>query len=101
HAHSRSSPAHAFGVRVGASVGDVSHENGDVFGVPVVEASRLCAMAGGGEIVVADLVRALARGRGDVIFEPMGDLDVKGLPEPVPASRVMWSPPVAPHADTH
>ena len=63
-----------------------------MFGVPVVEASRLCAAADGGEILAAELVRALARGRGGFVFEPMGDLELKGLPEPVPAGRVIWEP---------
>ncbi len=91
-AHSRRHPDQAFSVRVGLSIGDVSTEAGDVFGVPVVEASRLCASATGGEILAADLVRALARGRGGFTFEPMGDIDFKGLAEPVPACRVLWQP---------
>jgi class 3 adenylate cyclase len=91
-AHGRRHPAEAFGVRVGLSVGDVSTEEGDVFGVPVVEAARLCAAAGGGEILAAELVRALARGRGGFAFEPMGDLELKGLAEAVPACRVLWEP---------
>ncbi len=90
--HGRRHPEHAFGIRVGMSIGDVSAEGGDVFGVPVVEASRLCAIAAAGEILAADLVRALARGRGDVVFESMGELDLKGLPEPVAACRVAWVP---------
>jgi class 3 adenylate cyclase/tetratricopeptide (TPR) repeat protein/DNA polymerase III delta prime subunit len=81
-----------FAVRVGVSIGDISAEQGDVFGVPVVEASRLCATAGGGEILTADLVRALARGRTTMAFEPMGELDLKGLQEPLAACRVVWEP---------
>ena len=88
--HSRRVPEEAFSVRVGLSIGDVSAEEGDVFGVPVVEASRLCSVAAGGEVLAAELVRALTRGRGGFVFEPMGDLDLKGLPEPVSACRVIW-----------
>jgi class 3 adenylate cyclase/KaiC/GvpD/RAD55 family RecA-like ATPase len=91
-AHSRTNPALAFSVRVGTSIGDVSTEDGDVFGVPVVEAARLCAAAGTGEILAADLVRALSRGRADVVFEPMGALELKGLPDPLDACRVVWEP---------
>lgn len=40
----------------------------------MVEASRLCDTARGGEILVADLVRALSRGRGGFTFEAIGDL---------------------------
>ncbi|MHB8463315.1 MAG: ATP-binding protein [Acidimicrobiales bacterium] len=81
-----------FGVRVGLSIGDVSTENDDVFGVPVVEAARLCSIATGGEILVAEFVRVLSRGRGGFVFEPIGEVDLKGLPDPVPACRVLWEP---------
>src|SRR5207253_2246914 len=47
-------------MRVGVSVGDATIEDGDWFGTPVVEASRLCAAATAEQILVADLVRALA-----------------------------------------
>jgi class 3 adenylate cyclase/tetratricopeptide (TPR) repeat protein len=79
-------------IRVGVSVGDVATEGGDVFGVPVVEASRLCGSAAGGEILVADIVRTLARGRCAAVFEPMGELALKGLEDPLPVCRVAWEP---------
>jgi class 3 adenylate cyclase len=79
-------------IRIGISVGDVSCEGGDVFGAPVVEASRLCGIATGGEILVADLVRALSRGRGGFGFEPMGVIELKGIADPVAACRVVWVP---------
>jgi class 3 adenylate cyclase/tetratricopeptide (TPR) repeat protein len=79
-------------VRVGISVGDVTWEDSDLFGVPVIEAARLCAAAEGGQILAADLVRAMTRGRGGYEFEPVGDLELKGLPEPVPTLALTWSP---------
>ena len=96
HRHGEQVPSQAFSIRIGVSIGDVSSEENDVFGVPVVEASRLCASAVGGEILVAELVRALARGRGGFVFENMGDLELKGLPEPLPTCRVVWEPLVEP-----
>jgi class 3 adenylate cyclase/tetratricopeptide (TPR) repeat protein len=90
--YGRRAASEQLAVRVGLSVGDVSAEAGDVFGVPVVEASRLCATAAGGEILAADLVRALARGRTNTVFEPMGELELKGLQEPLAACRVIWEP---------
>ncbi|MDP1821260.1 MAG: AAA family ATPase [Acidimicrobiales bacterium] len=96
--HGRRHPDQAFAVRVGLSIGDVSTEADDVFGVPVVEASRLCGAATGGEILAAELVRALARGRGGFAFEPMGDLELRGLAEPVSACRVLWEPLLDPEA---
>jgi len=47
-------------VRIGVSGGEVSEEDGDYFGDPVVEAARLCAAAQGGQILVAATVRAMA-----------------------------------------
>jgi class 3 adenylate cyclase len=90
--HRRRHPERAFVVRVGVSVGDVSLEGGDIFGVPVVEASRLCEAANGDEILVAELVRTLCRGRGGFQFEPYGALELKGLAEPLVTCRLFWEP---------
>ena len=90
--HGRRVPDQAFAVRIGISVGDVTLEMGDVFGVPVVEASRLCESANGGEILVAELIRVLCRGRGGFQIEPFGDLALKGLAEPLATCRVFWEP---------
>ena len=89
-AHVQRHPDDRLSVRIGISAGDVTLEDGDCFGTPVVEASRLCAEAGGDEILVADLVRLLARGRGDHEFVPAGERTLKGLPEPVPVALVTW-----------
>ena len=82
---------HPLELRIGVSCGEATHEDGDFFGPPVVEAARLCAAATGGQIVVSAIVRALARGRGHT-FSSLGELTLKGLPEPVPASEVKWEP---------
>ncbi len=88
--HSIEHPDEPLDIRIGIAAGDVTLEDDDVFGTPVVEASRICAIATGGQIVVADLVRVLGRGRGGHTFTPMGELELKGLPEPVIASEVGW-----------
>src|SRR6185295_14710114 len=90
-ADQRSSAKSAASIRIGVSSGEATHEDGDLFGPPVVEAARLCAVATGGQIVVSDVVRTLARGRGHV-FTPLGELELKGLPEPVAACEVQWEP---------
>jgi tetratricopeptide (TPR) repeat protein len=79
-------------VRIGASAGDVSFEKADCFGTPVIEAARLCAAAGGGKILVTEVVRLLAGTAGGHRLSPMGALDLKGLPAPVPAYEVAWEP---------
>ena len=79
-------------IRVGISSGDVTLENGDCFGTPVIEAARLCDAAGGGEIYAAEVVTVLARGRGGHETEPVGELELKGLSDPVATQRVLWEP---------
>lgn len=77
-------------MRVGVSAGDASFEAGDWFGTPVVEAARLCAAASGGQILVSDLVRALAGSRTELELRPLGALELKGLPAPLAACEVVW-----------
>ena len=79
-------------VRIGLSVGDVTWEGDDCFGLPVVEAQRLEASADPATIRCAELVMHLARGRGGHEFVPLGTLELKGLAEPLPACEVRWSP---------
>ena len=74
------------------SSGDCDVEDGDYFGLPVVEAARLCAKAEGGEILATEFVRMLARSRSTVVLEPVGAFELKGLDEPVETYRVVWSP---------
>ena len=96
--HNRSGASDApLAVRIGVSAGDVTFEGEDCFGTPVIEAARLCAAAGGGRILVTEIVRALAGMSGGHQCEPVGALDLKGLPAPVPACEVNWSPLPGPH----
>src|SRR5690606_20282915 len=62
----------------------------DYFGVPVVQAARLCAAASGGEILCTETVRVLTGTRTEASFEAVGELDLKGLDEPLAAWRVRW-----------
>ena len=79
-------------MRVGLALGELSLDDGDVVGTPVVEASRLAAVASGGQILAADLVRVVC-GDGDRIgFVDAGSLTLKGLPGPVAAVEVLWKP---------
>jgi class 3 adenylate cyclase len=80
-----------FVARVGVSAGDVMEEGGDYHGTPVVEAARLCNAATGGQILAADVVRVLAGSRGSHQLVPVGDLELKGLPDRVVAWEVEWS----------
>ncbi|MCA1844591.1 MAG: AAA family ATPase, partial [Actinobacteria bacterium] len=77
-------------MRVGIALGDVTHDADDVFGTPVVEAARLVAAAGPGQILCTAVVRAVAGTRSSAPFTPVGALELKGLAEPVEAFEVFW-----------
>src|SRR6185295_2765146 len=78
-------------VRLGLSAGDVSFEDDDAHGTPVIEASRLCGAAGGDEILVSEIVRLLAGLREEDLGD-RGRLELKGLQQPVAAWQVRWEP---------
>lgn len=78
-------------VRIGISAGEPVDRNGDLFGLTVNLASRVCDAAGAGEILTVDAVRALAIGKG-FAMEPAGEHIFKGLDEAIQVVRVNWTP---------
>ena len=83
---------HSVGLRVGLSGGEVTREDDDYFGDPVVEAARLCATCGSGQILATDIVRAMAGRRSSRTFSSLGGLELKGLSEPIETVDVGWEP---------
>ena len=80
------------GLRVGASCGEAVRDAGDYHGPAVVEASRLCGLASGGQILVTDALRVAARhSDAPVAYRALGDMDLKGFPEPVAVHEIVWS----------
>lgn len=77
-------------LRVGLSLGEATLEDDDFYGAPVIEASRLCARAEGGEILLNELVRRLAGSHGDYSFRARGALELKGLTEPLETVELLW-----------
>ncbi|GAC1314427.1 MAG: hypothetical protein NVSMB16_11150 [Acidimicrobiales bacterium] len=77
-------------LRVGLSVGDAMYEADDWFGLPLVEASRLCDHATAGQILATAVTVAVAGRRGSHTAEPIGDLQLKGLDETTPTSEIQW-----------
>src|SRR4051794_41896397 len=84
-AHNRRSDQERFEVRVGISVGDVTFDGDDCFGLPVIEAQRLESATVGGKIYCAEIVRHLARGRGGYGVLSGGGGPAQGLTTPGPA----------------
>jgi predicted ATPase/class 3 adenylate cyclase len=92
--------AQSVGLRVGLSGGEVSREDDDYFGDPVVEAARFCAMCESGQVLAADIVRLTAGRRSRHKCRALGDLRLEGLPDPVSAVEVGWDPLVGPDSGT-
>jgi len=88
-------PGLELSVRVGVSVGEVASEDGEWHGMPLVEGARLESAAQPDQILVSDLVRSLVGSRGGFLFDSVGALELKGLAQPLPASRVEWEPSVS------
>jgi class 3 adenylate cyclase/tetratricopeptide (TPR) repeat protein len=79
-------------IKIGISLGDATASDGDYFGMPVIEASRLCDHAQGGQILANEIVAHLAGGRAESSFRSVGPLELKGLPEAVATVEVAWEP---------
>lgn len=85
------SAAEPLAIKAGLSAGDASTAEGDVFGMPVIEAARLCDRCSAGQILAKEIVAHLAAGRGHD-FKSVGALELKGLPEAMSAVEVRWEP---------
>ncbi len=69
-------------VRCGLNAGEPIEEDGDLFGETVILASRIAAMAQGGEILASTAVRELCAGKG-FLFADMGEHVMRGFEDPV------------------
>ena len=90
----------AVALRVGISAGEVTREDDDYFGDPVIEAARFCALCRGGQILAADVVRLMAGRRTRHECRSRGKLALKGLPDTVEAVEVLWEPLAGPTSGT-
>jgi class 3 adenylate cyclase/ketosteroid isomerase-like protein len=67
-------------IRVGLHAGEPVREGNDFFGRCVTEASRITAVAKGGEVLVSSLLRELVDAAGDLMFDAGRSVELKGLP---------------------
>lgn len=79
-------------VRIGLGAGESTVKDGDYFGMPSIEAARLCAQAPSNGILISGLAKTLASRCEGVDFTSAGELELKGFPEPVEAFSVSWAP---------
>jgi class 3 adenylate cyclase len=76
-------------IRVGLNAGEPIEEDGDLFGATVILASRICGMAGAGEILVPETVRGLLSGKG-FVFGDRGEFVPKGFEAGGRVWEVRW-----------
>ena len=70
--------------RVGIHFASAVYRDGDYFGTHVNLAHRVVSSAQAGEVLVTDRVTEAIEGREDLVFEPIGEVGLKGFPEPTP-----------------
>ena len=75
-------------LRIGINVGDIVVEDGDIFGDGVNVAARLEALAEPGHICVSTRVQEDAAGKLDLVFEDLGEQQLKNIARPVRVYRV-------------
>ena len=76
-------------VRIGIDAGEPIEEDGDLFGAAVIRASRISALASGGEVLVGDTVRSLCSGK-DLRFADRGETTLKGFDETTRLAAGVW-----------
>jgi hypothetical protein len=76
------------------SAGEVTEDEDDWFGTPVIEAAPLCAAARSSQTLTTEVVRVLVQSRRRFRLESVGRLSLKGLPVPVAAVQVARDRPL-------
>jgi class 3 adenylate cyclase len=81
-------------VRIGVAAGEPIEEKGDLYGAAVNLASRICAEAKAGGVLIAQIVRdEIEDERGHLQFASGGKLTLKGFDQPVDVYEVLWDQP--------
>jgi adenylate cyclase len=86
-------PDNRIELRTGINVGDIVVEDGDIFGDGVNVAARLEALAEPGGICVAARVQEDAAGKLDLVFEDIGEQQLKNIARPLRVYRVALTHP--------
>jgi adenylate cyclase len=75
--------------RVGINIGDIIVEGDDIYGDGVNVAARLESLADPGGICIARNVFDQVKSKLDISFQDMGEHELKNIPEPVRAYRIV------------
>jgi len=78
-------------VRIGMGAGASTVQHGEYFGMPSIEAARLCDKAPADGILVSPAARMLAGRLDGIRLDSAGALELKGFPEPIEAFAVQWT----------
>ncbi len=78
--------------RVGLGAGECTVRDEDYYGIPTIEAARLCDRAPTDGILISPMVRTLAGRCEWAQLESIGELQLKGIADPVEATAVLWQP---------
>jgi DNA-binding NarL/FixJ family response regulator/class 3 adenylate cyclase len=82
--------SHGLQLRVGVDAGEPLPDGNDLYGTPVIVASRLCDCAEAGEILTSDLIRQIVEPRTSEVIEPAGAVRLRGIAQRVATARVRW-----------
>jgi class 3 adenylate cyclase/DNA-binding SARP family transcriptional activator len=88
----RNAPGDEIHVRIGLNTGEVTEESGDLYGQAVNAAARIAARANAGEILCAEVVKALAGSDPQFSFRDRGRVRLKGFPERWRLFALDWAP---------
>ncbi len=77
-------------ISIGLHTGEAIKERGDFYGKTVIMASRIGAKAAGDEILVSDTLKTLTESAGDLRFESVSEMELKGLAGRHLIHRVVW-----------
>ena len=75
-------------VSIGLAAGEPIAEDEDLFGTAVNLAARVCDLAEAGDVLVTNVVKELSIGK-NFEFEHVGEVALKGFPDPVLIARVV------------
>jgi class 3 adenylate cyclase len=78
--------------RIGVNVGDVIVVPGDIYGDSVNVAARLQGLAQPGGIAVSRGVRDTVKGKFEIEFNDLGNIDVKNIPDPIGTYELKFQP---------
>jgi TolB-like protein len=85
-------PDHRMEFRIGVHVGEVRIEGKRLYGDGVNIAARLEGLANPGGICISDMVHKQVRNKLELVYDDLGQQEVKNIPEPVHVYRIRLTP---------